>query len=312
MPRFSDGWVVDRTMFDYVQGGSCSCCGFSHLFNPDGLKGLINAVSDLETDAANDEYDAALKSPWPPDMRDQIWADRVRLRHKMKKEMKNYSQFLHDCKFFLCPDENDVGDAEALHKFCASLGGKTLMRIFQMPRAELSERVGNIYDIHSAFAIVLCTVVEQVANFKLTAYDTDARSPEEIAFEETLTFNRRAGFNIPVATKVQGTQEYQINQPVLKMFVDLVVQLLAGPKLLHRGPPKPKPAEQHDSEDEDDDEDGAASGGEMVKGQKGPSFRSDRRIIRLLIARYWADQIIEKFRSQQKQDEKTKNEDSCD
>lgn len=306
MPRFSDSWVVDRTLFDYVQGGSCACCGFSHLFNPDGLKGLINAVSDLETDAANEEYNAALKSPWPEDMRDQIWADRVRLRHLMKKEMKGYAQFVHDCSSVIGGGD----DVEALFQFCTSLGGRTLMRLFQMPRVELSERIGSIYNIHSAFSVVLCTVVEQVANFKLTAYDTDGRSPEEVAFEEALSFDRRGGFNLPIAKRLQGTKDYQINESVLRMFIHLIVRLLAGPKLLHRAPPGPKPEQQkQDSDDEDEGGvDGVAIGDEMVNGQKGPSFRSDRRIIRLLIARYWADQIIQKFRKKQKeQDEKQTN-----
>ena len=85
MPRFSDQWVVDRTLFEFATGGSCACCGFSHLFLPNGLKGLIDEVSDLETDAANNEFEAAQKSPWPPTMRDQVWADRVRLRHERER-----------------------------------------------------------------------------------------------------------------------------------------------------------------------------------------------------------------------------------
>jgi len=40
MPRFTDKWVLDKCMFDYVQGGSCACCGFTHLFNPGGIEGV--------------------------------------------------------------------------------------------------------------------------------------------------------------------------------------------------------------------------------------------------------------------------------
>ena len=57
MPRFLDNWVVDRTMFEYVSGGTCACCGFPHLY-PNGVTGLINSISDLETDAAQAEVSA--------------------------------------------------------------------------------------------------------------------------------------------------------------------------------------------------------------------------------------------------------------
>lgn len=42
-PRFSDQWVVDKVMFDYVNGGECTCCGFAHIFNPQGLEGMVSS-----------------------------------------------------------------------------------------------------------------------------------------------------------------------------------------------------------------------------------------------------------------------------
>ena len=89
MPRYSDDWVISKSLFEYTTGGSCQCCAFPAIFDPNGLKGLISSVSDLETDAANEEFNAAQQSPWPPEMRDSVWADRVRVRHKLKKEMKS-------------------------------------------------------------------------------------------------------------------------------------------------------------------------------------------------------------------------------
>jgi len=121
MPRFSDDWVVDRTMFEFVSGGSCACCGMNHLFLPDGLKGLIDSISDLETDAANNELSAAQKSPWPPNMRDEVWADRVRLRHKMKKEMKVYKDFF------------EKEGRESVERWCRDeIGASGLRKMFQM------------------------------------------------------------------------------------------------------------------------------------------------------------------------------------
>mmetsp|Transcript_726 Transcript_726/g.2142 ORF Transcript_726/g.2142 Transcript_726/m.2142 type:complete len:358 (-) Transcript_726:86-1159(-) len=309
MPRFTDKWVVDKTMFEYVSGGSCACCGFPHLFHPEGLKGLINDISDLETDAADAEFKAAQKSPWPPDMRDQVWADRVKLRFKMKKEMKEYKAFMAE-----------IGGKEGLKAFCRDvLKARGMRRVLQMARGEISERLNSKYGIHSAFAIVLCAVVEQVANFGVTGFPLDGRSDVELTFEEALTFDRRGGFILPVAERDPETRKFSsVNEDVLDVFADLM-QSMGGPKLLHRAPKKKKekPASDGGSNDEqggDDDEDeGGADDaeGETVPGQDGPSFRSDRRIVRLLIARYWADQIIGKYQAHVEAEKKKKEEEEA-
>eukprot|EP00591_Stephanopyxis_turris_P004187 CAMPEP_0195514940 /NCGR_PEP_ID=MMETSP0794_2-20130614/6173_1 /TAXON_ID=515487 /ORGANISM="Stephanopyxis turris, Strain CCMP 815" /LENGTH=281 /DNA_ID=CAMNT_0040643299 /DNA_START=158 /DNA_END=1003 /DNA_ORIENTATION=- len=256
-------------MFEFVSGGACQCCGFNHLFLPDGLKSLVDACTDLETDAANNELAAAEKSPWPPEMRNQVWADRVRLRTKMKREMADYRKFF---------DKNERSDVE---RWCIdTLGAKGLRRLFQMPRKEISPILGSGYNIHSAYAIVLCAVAEQVANFKVTKFGIDARGVAEIAFEELLAYDRRGGFILPIN---EGNMEL-----CATTFMDMMVSL-SGPKLLARAP-KVVDGPDH----EEGDADGPDNGREQL-GEKGPSFRSDRRMVRLLIARYWANRIIDKY-----------------
>jgi len=157
--------VVDRTLFDYLMGGDCQCCGFRHFFNPEGLAGLIKEVTDLETDAAKAELTAAERSPWPPEMRDEVWADRVRLRHKMKKEMNGYKDFWTVDG----ADESSSNRKEEVTAWCRdTLGVDGLARIFQIPRSEISQTVHDHYGIHGAFGTVLRTVMEQVANFKVS------------------------------------------------------------------------------------------------------------------------------------------------
>lgn len=302
MPRFGDNWVLDKVMFDYVSGGDCACCGFPHLFAPGGLEGMINAMSDLETDAATNEINAAKVSPWPDDMRDQIWSDRLLLRFKMKKEMKVYRAFLEG----LVKSDNDAENEEVdikdaipvLQKFCSNeLSLKQLRQIFQLPRSELTEELNTKYKICSAYAVVFCTVAEQVANFKVTGYGTDARcSPgddnsEEI-FEKELKFEKVGpGFTLNITTN-QG-----VNDEVLLKFFQRVVSL-AGPTLLTRAAKT-----SHDNDDGSDSDKDGGDGAEDASEKNDsntPSFRSDRRVVRLLIARYWADRLIEKYNEVQK------------
>jgi hypothetical protein len=277
MPRFTDEWIVTKSLFEHTTGGSCACCSFPALFDPDGLKGLISSVSDLETDAADQEYKSANESPWPPEMRDAVWADRVKIRYKMKKEMGTYKDFMLE-----------VGDEECLINWCVDeLGAESLRRIFQMPRSEVIEILNTKYGVCEAYACIMSAVVEQVANFGITKYDTDARGEEEMAFEKMLKFNRRGGFMLGMTkNKVEGDKkEIIIDDEALRMFV-AVVRSLGGPKLLHRGPSTSEDAENEGTDNAWKDD---------TKNKGGPSFRSDRRITRLVIARYWADQLISKY-----------------
>jgi hypothetical protein len=287
MPRYSDYWVVSKSLFEYTTGGSCACCSFPTLFDPDGFRGSVNAISDLETDAANAEISAADQSPWPPEMRDSVWADRVKVRYKMKKEMNEYKEFM---------EEVDEGK---LKEFCRKdLGAKKIKQIFQMPRSEVTDILSNRYGVCSAFGTIMCGVVEQVANFKMTKYPTDARGEEEREFESILKHNRFGGFVLDLCSADEAkreTQDQQVDEEVLTIFIN-TMKSLGGPKLLHRGP---STSTQHSGCDEGEGEGGAddaAGKGEIDDGKKGPSFRSDRRIARLVIARYWSDQIISKYK----------------
>ncbi|EEC43190.1 predicted protein [Phaeodactylum tricornutum CCAP 1055/1] len=263
MPRFSDEWVIDRVLFDYVSGGSCACCGFAH-FLPNGTVDLINAMSDLDTDQANAEKAALVHHPWPTDLRDQVWADRVRLRQKLKREMKAYREFW---------DEH----ADAFRSWCRT---QKLKRMLQLPRSEIMETLRQKYNIHSAYGVVLCATLEQVAHFSLTGYPTDGRGDAESTFEDSLIFNRRGGLTL----KDFSSHDEHLCPDVIRVLCDRIGSL-GGPKLLERAPAS---TEKRDGDDEDD-ADAISNVGSKI------SFQSDRRIVRLIVARYWADLLQARF-----------------
>mmetsp|Transcript_18088 Transcript_18088/g.44996 ORF Transcript_18088/g.44996 Transcript_18088/m.44996 type:complete len:272 (+) Transcript_18088:53-868(+) len=261
MPRYSDQWLIDKTMFDYVQGGSCACCtGF--LFMPGGTAGLIRSMSEFETDAANAEVSALEKLPWPQDMKDEVWKERVRLRQYCKRNMVNYKSFWED-------------HGDAYKEWFQELPKKRLCRFFQLARTEVMERLQQQkFHMHAAFGTVLCAVTEQVAHFRVTNYPVDGRGDAEINFENVLVFDRRGGFTLRDASE-ETREKWLVRH-----------QTLGGPKLLERNARK-------DDEDSDEEEEKE----EEISGMNPdvPSFRSDRRIIRLLIARAFADTIQEAF-----------------
>jgi hypothetical protein len=229
---------------------------------------MIQAMSDLETDAAQAEIKANQTSPWPPAMREQVWSDRIRLRHKMKQELKYYQTFWSH-------HGTDFGEWCQAH-------AQLLKNVFQLPRAEVVTKLNHHYGIHSAFGIVLRAVTEQVARFPETLYPIDARGQAEADLERILTYDRRGGFTIPILDK-EGTLQLDVLEIWLRR-----VESLGGPKLLERAPRK-----EDDGETDDADPDDSSSAK--------PSFRSDRRVVRLLIARYWADALIDKYHASKQQ-----------
>lgn len=263
MPRYSDQWLIDRTMFDYVQGGSCACCtGF--LFMPGGTPGLIRSMSEFETDAANAEVNALDKLPWPQEMKDEVWKERVRLRQYCKKNMTTYKSFWED-------------HGEEYQHWFHELSARKLCRYFQLARTEVMERLQHQkFHMHAAFGTVLCAVTEQVANFDVTNYPVDGRGEAEMGFEEILSFHRRGGFTLKDDS--EETRRKWLTRH----------KTLGGPKLLERNAKK---AADDDSDDEGGDEEEKQE--EQVSSV--PSFRSDRRIIRLLVARAFADTLQEAF-----------------
>jgi hypothetical protein len=290
MPRFNDEWVIDKVLVDSMSGGGCACCGFQQ-FLPGGTADLINAVSDIDTDQVSKEVAALQNNPWPVELRDQVWADRVRLRQYLKKSMGDHKSFW---------TEHGVGFME----WCRLQKTTTLMRLVQLGRKEILQHVQSKYNIHSAYGVVLDCVIDQVACFEVTKYPPDSRGIIEAEFEKVLTFDRRGGFTLPLRQKKDPES---FNEEVLQTWFSQM-QALGGPKLLERGP-STRTEEANENDDEEGDVDGPAAA--AGSGGASSSFQSDRRLIRLLIARYWADVFQKRYiADQEKKKEEEKKEES--
>lgn len=290
MPRFTDEWVIDRTLFEYASGGSCACCGFNHaLFMPNGVEGLIQSISDMDTDAAQLEISALDKSPWPLELRQQVWADRVRLRMKLKQNINQYTEFW-----------SQHGD-EFTEWMTSTLTPKQIKKLLQLPKREVTSALAETYNIHTAFASVLCAVTEQVANYSHTKYATDGIGQEEVDFEQALIFDRRGGFTL---SNILSDDKQSVHPETLQILLNRIQSLGSG-KLLNRKVSSSKQLQQQDEEDDDEEEgnadDAREQDGDSIAAK--PGFSSDRRIVRLLIARQWADTLQTKYLKYKQQQE---------
>jgi hypothetical protein len=113
-------------------------------------------------------------------------------------------------------------------------------------------------------------VKETAVNISLCSDQSD--SEFQLHFENDLKFDKKGrGFCIDAVTYNKSDDEYTINDSVIRHFLQRMV-CLAGPTLLN-----------------------CPTSDEASNTSSSPSFRSDRRVIRLIITRYWADKLVEKF-----------------
>lgn len=274
MPRFTDEWVINKLLFEYTTNFSCLCCvPIPNNFLPDGVSGLITSISDLESDVAHIEiHDDSL---FPPELKEAIWGDRLRVRYHMKKDIATYSAFYNET--LNC-------DVSKLVQFCIGLGPEQLAGIFQITKEQVKEIIRKKYKISPSYCSIISAVLEQVANYDMTNYEMDSRCPEEELFESILRYNEKNQFVIKIVKRNDENDfQSQIDDIVLDKFVTAVCKWLIGPKLLQKGP--------------------SLEGNIDIKRackKHGLRFRGDRRLVRLVIARYWTDCIIEKYKEMNK------------
>mmetsp|Transcript_10278 Transcript_10278/g.20162 ORF Transcript_10278/g.20162 Transcript_10278/m.20162 type:complete len:318 (+) Transcript_10278:300-1253(+) len=281
--RFLDTWVVDRVMFEFVNQGGCNCCGFTH--GGMGMQDFMALCSDVETDDGRTEK----RSPWPPFMQNEVWADRVKFRRMLKDTMCTYRERYeeHGPEFVNWWLNLDVNERK---------------RCFQMPKEELRVQFNTTYDFQTAYQVVLCSVLEQVENFPATGYRNDGGSDCEVYFEEHLEARRGAW---------TMAEEFISTDEGCDMFFGMLMQL-GGDHLLPKRPTESrkraaqakrdveeagKNLDAKSADDDDDDEEDARENGEDKAIKNGTqSFQGDRRLVRILIFRYFADMAWTRFK----------------
>jgi len=255
--RFLDTWVVDRVLFEYVNQGGCGCCGFNHAGM--GLQDFMALCSDVETDDGKKQK----LSPFPAPMQEEMWADRVKFRKSMKGDMAMYKERV------------EVDGAEFV-EWWYSISPEKRRSVFVMPKEELQVIFNTKYDFKPAYATTLCAIVEQVQKFDATGYKADGATDCEIYLEEHLVFKRGAWVI---------KEEYYSTDEGCDMFFGMLMQL-GGDHLM---PKRPKELREESEEARKAAEDAAG------RSNMGPTFRGDRRLVRLQIFRYFANIAWRKF-----------------
>ncbi|ETL89810.1 hypothetical protein, variant 1 [Phytophthora nicotianae] len=253
MRKYEDTWVVDRTMFEYVNQGGCSCCGVTHTIM--NLADFASKCSDWETDDENKEQ----FSPWPMFIHEEILTERARLRMAMKADMNKYKDFVEThMKGFI--------------DWWSRLGENTKARIFQLPSEEVLSYFRIQTKVKGSYEILLCAILEQIRHFQETGY-TDGRVAAELFFEKNLV-HQRDSFVLD--------SQYIANEAGDKNFFEMLT-ILGGPKLLPVRTAR-NPNEKNEAE------------AEQAKSESNvQSFRSDRRLVRLVMFRVFADMAIRKY-----------------
>jgi len=256
MFRFLDSWVVEKTLFEFVSQGSCSCCSFSQALRQEQLAALC---SDWETDDQKKEK----KSLWPQAMQDDVWGERVKYRRLLKEGLSTYRE-----RFVEGPD------AEKFYDWLNGLDAANKKQIFQMPFEQLNDFFTT--NFKHAYQVVLQAVVQQVVNYVDTGYSNDGATVSEVTFEECLYSDRGA---------IVIEADFYLTDEGIDILFDRFRELGGDHLLPKRDEDRRAAAEHADAAEESKDT---------------QSFRADRRLIRVTIARYFADVAWRKFQRAQK------------
>ncbi|KAF1776073.1 hypothetical protein GQ600_23944 [Phytophthora cactorum] len=289
MRKYEDTWVVDRTMFEYVnqvsisvslsssmlgpinltdsqlQGG-CSCCGVTHTIM--NLADFASKCSDWGADnktsscliedvgtykggiVETDDENKEQFSPWPMFIHEEILTERARLRMAMKADMNKYKGFVD-------------AHMKGFINWWSRLGENAKARIFQLPAEEVLSYFRVQTKVKGSYEILLCAILEQIRHFQETGY-TDGRVAAELYFEKNLV-HQRDSFVLD--------SQYIANDAGDTNFFEML-KILGGPKLLPvrttRNPNEKSEAEAEQAKSESNVQ----------------SFRSDRRLVRLVRSFY--------------------------
>ena len=130
-------------------------------------------------------------------------------------------------------------------------------------------------DFKPAYQTILYAIEEQVQKFEMTGYKADGATEPEIALEKYMIFKRGAWCM---------KEDYYSTDEGCDMFFGMLMQL-GGDHLM--------PKRSYDLRDESEAAKKKAEDGGNEN--LGPTFRSDRRLVRLVIFRYFANIAWRKF-----------------
>mmetsp|Transcript_15574 Transcript_15574/g.35034 ORF Transcript_15574/g.35034 Transcript_15574/m.35034 type:complete len:210 (-) Transcript_15574:340-969(-) len=187
--------------------------------------------------------------------------------------------------------------------------------------------------IETPYELLMKNVADQVSNFEHTDYEPDGRNPAELAFEATLSFTQQStisqssfnfqassmpsnatvsGFMFPITvnTKIpNGKGEFSSVTTVSEPHLDIILNILFYICSAARGVKKILPRKK--------DEKMSGHKGKvatnmskmecrksrlrkLLKKKLGEDFRGERRIVRLILASYWLDEMLKAFEIDQK------------
>ncbi|OQS07202.1 hypothetical protein THRCLA_00799 [Thraustotheca clavata] len=199
---YLDAWVVDKTMFDYVSQGGCSCCGIASSMLD--FATLAEECSDWETD----DEEREMFSPWPTFLHEDVQTQRGKIRIRLKQQLQQYAAFWteHSKPFLNWWNQQPSG---------------VKFRLFQVQDTDVMNYVHTNGDVHGAYRIVLAAAMEQIKNFHQTGY-SDARTGPEVYFEKHLQFEKGA-FTL---------SKTYLDEKDDNVGFTALIQQLGGPRLL--------------------------------------------------------------------------------
>ena len=176
--RYADAWVVDASMYAHFKSGCICAAAASVEDEKDGIRpklpvavaASIKLCRDLPQSQAMAEAES---TPWPPEVREEVWRDRVifrRLLRNIRSKIVTASSGTKKLMQKLLCDPSALSGLSGHHVIAGS-----------HIKSFLEENFPGFY------GTVLLKLLQQIAVFSLTGMSCDGTSEAEHAFERCIS-----------------------------------------------------------------------------------------------------------------------------
>ena len=171
MPRFTNEWLIDASLYSHFKG--VPCCGPAAT-PPETVSDTIAALVHLCDDVpATEIMQESLVSPFPDDIKDDVWRARVLFRRVVLRACTQFNETSATTKTLL---------AQRIHHYLAQQGTANIVTL-RLHR--LTNRLAK--DFPSFYGALLTNMLTQIASFHVTGLAPDGVTPEEISWELNLS-----------------------------------------------------------------------------------------------------------------------------
>ena len=170
--RFTDEWLIDAALYTHFKG--VPCCSPASV-TPEEVSETVASCVGLCSDVPTFEMcKEVLVAPWPEDIKDELWRDRVLFRRVLFRTRAQLCQASTHTRATLVSRLRELAETSSVSSLLIDDDRLSTLK------ARLSKHFPSFY------GAVLTHMLTQLSSFSLTGLDADGVHDAELLWEDAL------------------------------------------------------------------------------------------------------------------------------